>query len=288
MAEDAISLLRKELCDLARRAAEEDIPLIIGGGMGLALRNQMLRDSQATTLRSFHPIRPTTDLDVFLTTEAITDSSKTVMFRRIIDDLGYLPVEGALYYQFVKPLPPGLPLKEVKLDLLAPLTDSDHVKVGRRRIRPRGSKGLHAHVTREAMTIEEALTAVSLNCDGAEVDVFVPHPFSYVILKLFAFRDRRNDPDKLRGAYHAFDIYNSIAMMTAEEFEQGISLRDRFVEHQELLEAQRIGAEFFGSPTDLGILRIREHLRRVGIPEDNVDLDGFAGDLGDLLAYKGV
>lgn len=138
MAENALSVLRRELCLVAHRASKEDIPLIIGGGVGLALRNEIVRSSQAATVRSFHPVRPTTDLDVFLTTKVITDSSKTELFREIIDDLGYRPVESASYYQFVKRMHPGSPLRDVKLDLLAALPDAENIRVGERRIRPRG------------------------------------------------------------------------------------------------------------------------------------------------------
>jgi hypothetical protein len=113
--------------------------------------------------------------------------------------------------------------------------------------------------------------------------VSMPHPFSYIVLKLFAFRDRRNDPDKLYGSYHAFDIYNSLAMMNEEQFNEGRGLKERFAEHEHLKEAQSISKTFFGSSTDLGILRIREHMRQVGIPEDAVDLEGFLRDLHDLL-----
>jgi len=284
MAENAMSILRRELCLVAKEAAAANIPLIIGGGVGLALRDEMVRAEGAKTIRSFHSVRPTTDLDVFLTAEVISNPSKTEAFRKILDELGFKPVESALYYQFFKPMPSGSPLQEVKLDLLAPLpADNKNVSVGDRRIRPHGFKGLHAHVTREAMTVEEILTPISLRCNETDVTVFVPHPFSYIVLKLFAFRDRRDDPEKLYGSYHAFDIYNSLAMMTEEQFDQGVELRERFADHDQLREAQSITETLFKSPNDLGILRIREHLRQVGIREDAVDLQGFLRDLHDLL-----
>ena len=199
MAETALSVLLRELCLLAKATEPEDIPVIIGGGVGLLLRDQKIREEGAFTIRSYPPVRPTTDLDVFLATEMISDPQKTESFRNILDDLGFTPVESALYYQFFKPMPPGSPLSTVKLDLLAPLPNAKNVSVGDRRIRPHGFKRLHAHATPEAITVEEILTPVSLRCNESEATVYVPHPFSYIVLKLFAFRDRREDPATLYG-----------------------------------------------------------------------------------------
>lgn len=169
------------------------------------------------------------------------------------------------------------------MDLLAPLPEAGKVIADLRRIRPPGFRGLHAHVTPEALTVEEYLLPVSLKCDDAEVEVFVPHPFSYIVLKLFAFRDRRNDPEKQSGGYHSFDIYTALAMMTEEEFLQGRELRGRYAETAQMTEAQEIVEEFFSSETDQGMLRMREHLRQVGINEDAVSLGDFIRDLHDLF-----
>ena len=237
MAESAFAILVRELCTIAHAVREHDIPVIIGGGMGLLLKDQ----------------------------------------------IGFMPIEGARYYQFAKPLPEGSALPEIKLDLLAPLPEAGNIKFDERRIRPHGFKGLHALITPEAMTVEEYLTPVPLRCEDSEVEVFLPHPFSYIVLKLFAFRDRRNDPEKQFGRYHSFDIYTALAMMTEEEFQQGRELRGRYADTMQMREAHEIVEEFYSSQTAQGMLRMREHLRQVGISEEAVSLEDFIRDLHDLF-----
>jgi hypothetical protein len=284
MGSSTLTVLLAELCELAAECAVAEMPLIIGGGVGLLLRDQHLRDNGASTIRPYPSLRATTDLDIFLTAEVISDPSKTEILRSTLDRLGFHPVEGAEYYQFVKAMPAGSPLPVVKVDLLAPSLEAGNVSVDERRIRPHGYKGLHAHVTPEAITIQEYLTPVALRCRESAVAVFLPHPFSYVLLKLYAFRDRREDPAKDLGRYHAFDIYTSIAMMTEEHFLEAGILRKEFEAADPLLEAREIVGAFFDTPTALGALRIREHARQVGIRDEDVDLDGFLRDLRDLLA----
>jgi hypothetical protein len=284
MTEGAFDLLERELCVLARELSACGIPVIIGGGMGLLLRDKVVRKVAANTLRSYPALRATSDLDVFLNTETIVDSERTEVLRRTLDDLGYVPLDGAYYYQFVKPLPQGSALPEVKLDLLAAFPEKGEFKSDMRRIRPLGFKGLHAHIAPEAVTVEEYLLPVKLGHDGSEVEVLVPHPFSYIVLKLFAFRDRRDDPEKLYGRYHSFDIYTALAMMTEAEFEQGLELRGRYADTDQMREAGEIAREYFSSLTDLGMIRMREHLREVGTSEDEVRLEDFIRDLGDLFA----
>jgi len=60
----------------------------------------------------------------------------------------------------------------------------------------------------------------------------------------------------------------------------GLLLRDRWVRARG---SRTLRGTFFSTETGLGVLRIREHLRETGVPEDSVDLDGFLLDLRDLL-----
>lgn len=279
----ARELLVEELCRIARRLADDGISLIVAGGVGLLLRDRHIREMEATTLRAYPRLRATSDIDLFLSAEIISDSQKTQRIRRLLDEFGYKPVETAKYYQFQRPLDEGAVLQVLKIDLLAPAAEGNNVKINTRRIRPHRFNELHAHVTPEAVTVEEYLTPVSLHCEGGDGLVYLPHPFTYVVLKLFAFRDRFDDPDKEYGRYHAFDIYVALSMMTEVEYEQAGELAARFAGTPQLDEARSIVEEFFGDVGGMGIIRIREHVRAVSIPEDELDLPGLVTDLADLF-----
>ncbi|HYL99428.1 MAG TPA: hypothetical protein VEZ90_10775, partial [Blastocatellia bacterium] len=214
--------LREELNKLALALEPHDIELIVGGGFGLVLRTEEIRlNNRRTRFQNPPGVRSTSDIDLFLRAEIVTDNNKMRLIRSTFDDLGYMKVKGAEYYQFVLPIEyAGFP-RGIKVDLLAaPVSGprSAEVKQDVRRIRPRGSfNRLHAHVTPEAFTVEQNTLPVDIGDASKPVTVHIPHPFSYLLLKLFALRDRIDDTEK--GAYHAFDIYRTIAMMTSEEWD---------------------------------------------------------------------
>ena len=69
------------------------------------------------------------------------------------------------------------------------------------------------------------------------------------MMKLFAFRDRLDDPDKEFGRYHALDLYTILATTTEEEWEYALQLRDQ---HKNLV------SDYFSAPERLGMIRLRE------------------------------
>lgn len=109
--------------------------------------------------------------------------------------------------------------------------------------------------------------------------VLIPHPYSYLLLKLYAYRDRRGDPAKELGLYHAFDLYRIVAMMNEEEYAVAERLRDRFAGDEIVAEAKRIVGGFFADRDSPGALAILEHARIVGSTILDEDLDGFLEDL---------
>lgn len=283
--------LGEELRKLARALDPHGIKLIVGGGYGLLLGAEQIRLSGARTRFSETPsTRSTTDIDIFLTAEIITNAETTVLIRNALDALGYRPIEGAEYYQFLLPIEyAGLP-RGVKIDLLAaPVTGQKaaEVKQDERRIRPHGSKGLHAHTTPEALTVEDHAQPIDIG-GSAETPlvVYVPHPFSYLLMKLFALRDRLNDELKENGAYHSFDIYRTIAMMTSDEWEEAGAMSERYCASAPVVEAGILVSKLFANLEAPGMLRIRDHARRVGeqlLPENLRDL---IGDLRELLPAR--
>jgi hypothetical protein len=284
---EVIDVLREELARLAEALGTRGVPLIIGGGYGLLLRQEHVISSGVRTVRDVPEARATNDLDIFLSVEIISDSEKMSALRDVLREFGYASIPGAEHYQFQKQVSYRGTRRSIKVDLLAPPPRDSHllamVKVDDRRIRPRETKGIHAHSTPEAFTIAENMLDLELEGSPA-IRVFLPHPYSFLLLKLFAYRDRRDDPAKELGRYHAFDLYRIVAMMSEEEYAIAKSLRDRFTGDSIVLEAQRIVAELFPDPDSAGALAIQEHARIARSAISDEDLLGFLEDLGTFFA----
>jgi hypothetical protein len=151
-----------------------------------------------------------------------------------------------------------------------------------RRLRLKNVEGIHAHTMPEALTAEDHLLSVKVGDDDA-AEIFVPHPFSYLLMKLFALRDRLEDEAKDFGAYHAFDIYRVIAMMTETEWEQACTMRDKFAGESKIREAGQIIGELFSSAESTGVLRLRQHARVVNTIIRDENIPKLLGDLQELF-----
>lgn len=277
--------LLNQLRQFAEKLAEKNIRLIVGGGYGLLLKSNHIRRIGARTRLEQTPIaRSTGDIDVFLTTEVIIDNDKTTSIREVLDDLGYSPVPGAEYYQFFRELKVGSVSRNLKFDFLAaPVTGEDAklVRMDDRRIKPREAKGFHAHTTPEALTIGEHLIAIGIGDEARPIEIFVPHPFSYVLLKLFALRDQLDDDEKNFGRHHAFDIYSTWAMMTEDEFEQAEQLRATYTDLGVMPEAIGIAHTLFADEDAKGMIRLKEHARLENL--ELVETTEFRKDISSLF-----
>ena len=267
--------LLNQLRQFAEKLAERNIRFIIGGGYGLLLKaNHIQRLGVRTRLEQIPSARSTGDIDVFFTTEVITDKTNMDAIRQSLDELGYSPVPGAEFYQFFREVDiAGVP-RNLKFDFLAaPVLgeEAKKVKADVRRIRPRGTaeRPLHAHTTPEALTIEEHLISVNIGEADKPIEVFLPHPFSYTLLKLFALRDQIDNEAKEFGRHHAFDIYTTWAMMTEEEFVQAEDLRQRYADVGVMPEAIEIAQSLFADENAKGVIRLKEHaqIERVELVE---------------------
>lgn len=276
--------MREQLIKLAQRLKQEDIKLIIGGGYGLILKSEYIqRNDLPTRFADLPEIRSTNDIDIFLSTEIITDAVKSIRIRDALAELGFEPV--ANYFQFAV----SLGHLKVKIDLLAaPVSESQKnlVQIKKPRIRPKGATKIHGYLTEEAITLEENLVSIDLSEDASHIEVFLPHPFTYLILKLFALRDRLADEAKDFGAYHAFDIYRIIAMMTETEWDQAIAMRDKFADSNVLQTAEKIVAELFSSTEANGVLRIRQHAKASGVLIKDENIFSLMTDLNELFFSK--
>jgi hypothetical protein len=279
--------LLNQLRQFADKLVEKNISLVIGGGYGLLLKAKHIRSAGARTRLGQIPIaRSTGDIDVFLTTEVIVDKNKMAAIRQALDELGYSPVPGAEYYQFFREVViAGVP-RNLKFDFLAAPVANEQakkVKADIRRIRPRGptETPMHAHTTPEAMTIEEHLISVDIGEAGQPIEVFLPHPFTYTLLKLFALRDQIDNRVKQLGRHHAFDIYTIWAMMTEEEFGQAEDLRRQYADVGAMPEAIEIAQALFVDENAKGMVRLKEHARIESV--ELVEIGEFIKDIRTLF-----
>jgi hypothetical protein len=279
--------LLDQLRQFADTLAEKNISLIIGGGYGLLLKaNHLQRTGARTRLEQIPIARSTGDIDVFLTTEVIVDRNKMATIRQALDELGYAPVPGAEYYQFFREVVIAGVSRNLKFDFLAapvPSEEAKKVKADVRRIRPRGptETPMHAHTTPEALTIEEHLISVDIGEADQPIEVFLPHPFSYTLLKLFALRDQIENEAKKFGRHHASDIYATWAMMTEDEFAQAEDLRRDYADLGVMPEALEIAAELFADENAKGLIRLKEHARAERV--ELVELAEFIKDVRPLF-----
>jgi len=281
-----IDPLRVELKALAEDLRVHGIPLIVGGGYGLLLRTDLIRQSGSRMLIPDIPTaRSTEDLDIFLKAEVISDPTKTEPIREALDRRGYEPI--VKHFQFQREIDYMGRSRRVRVDFLAapvPEELEQKVRADRVRVRPRDSKGLRAHVTPEALTVEESLVPVDIGEGGESLIIYLPHPFSYLLLKLHALRDRVHDESTEYGRHHAFDLYTTLATMTEEEWVESMRIKERHKDSAHVLEAQRIANDLFADATALGVLRLREHVRSIGYDLDQEQLIYFVESLQELMA----
>ncbi len=196
----------------------------------------------------------------------------------------FAPVPGAEYYQFVRTTSVGGRNREVKVDLLAQIPEDPHsVSLDPRRIRPKGLRTIHAHTTPEAVTVGKELRTLPLSTEGWEAKVYLPHPFSILLLKLFALRDQHMDPAKGLGRHHALDLYQTLRMITEEEWDRSRSLFWEFRENPSIREAVGIRLTLLGAPSAIGTLRLLEAAREEGFALSDYPVGEFLEHLATLF-----
>jgi len=283
--------LQTALLDLLYEVQGTEIKFIIGGGYGLYLKGDHVRRMGVRTLLQEWPEpRSTNDLDLFLRPELLIDSGKLKPLADAINRLGYRVVQGAEKYQFVKSGPEGIEAGSIKIDILTGPQSAfkgTKVKADARRARPKPSIGIHAHPVDEAITLENGILLVLLegrrsSGDLYEAEVLLPHPYTFSMMKLFAFRDRLEDADKEFGRYHALDLYMIQATMTEEEWRGALEMSDQPGGEPVTREARQLVSEYFSARDRLGMIRLREspYYR----PE--LQLDEFMSALQELFPAR--
>lgn len=283
--------LTTSLLDFLYEIKDTTIQIIIGGGFGIYLKSEYIRKTDVQTLLTQWPEpRSTNDLDVFLRPEFLIESEKLRPLTEAIEKLGYKVIKGAEKYQFAKPGPDDNVKAGIKIDILTGPQNcfhNTHVRADERRARPKPSIGLHAHPVDEAITLEKNILQVTVDgklSSGSpwKSDIFLPHPYTSLMMKLFAFRDRANDERKEFGRYHALDLYSILALTTEQEWKQALLLRDQFASEQNVIEAEGIVNQYFSMQTQLGIIRLKEN----PYYRTEFQLDEFMSALKELYELK--
>ncbi len=254
--------------------------------IGLYLKQLYLKQNpQIRTLFPPHALpsaRTTEDIDLVLRAEVVTDSKSMKAIRAALDTLGFTVVATAKYTQFVRDMQPG----QVKIDLLAgPLGEfANRVPKDARRVKPRPAVGLHARQLEEALAVEREtlripISGVLSSGETYRSHVLIPQTFTYLLMKLCAFRDRMDDDDTGLGQHHALDVYRLVGLLTREEDAAVRKLSAELSSHPVVLDARAIAQAHFIATDGVGRLRIMEH----PLHSPSLDLERLAAELSGLL-----
>lgn len=260
---NTFDLLTRELLQLKARLP--DTPFLIGGGMGLYLRSVYHESDRSPRYPRPAPTRSTQDIDVILSAEVITDANQMDQIRDALDDLGYEATTQ--YFQFARTINDSD--HEVEVDLLSAPPRPEHeekVKQSGIRVRPTASEGIHGRVADEARSIDRNPIAIDLSTSAKEFDisadnptVFIPSSFNYLILKLHAFSDRKDDKESDYGRHHAMDIFTTVTGMSETDWDAAEQHFDAECEEPYLQKAIDIQQRHFSDESKLGVIRIQEN-----------------------------
>ncbi len=270
--------LAPHLLDLLDALETQDVVLTLIGGFGLILRQEHLKEiGQQTLLERIPVARATEDFDVLLHLELFADYEKLYALRNALDVLGYTVVPDRENFQFRKSLDDG---HTVKIDLLSQDPQNDpRFKVKGKRVglkapakQPKGSPPvklpkIHGYLTPEAIAVIDnplQLAIEGKNSNGKFVQggVCIPHPYVYLILKLFAFRDWETQKEGERqlpySRKHARDVYTIVASLTANKYDAMPEFTQQHGKHAMAVEASSIVQTLFSDSNAIGVLRVQE------------------------------
>ena len=130
-----------------------------------------------------------------------------------------------------------------------------------------------------------SLPLTGRHSDGSqgELVVYVPNPFTYLLMKLHAFRDRKEDADKHLGSHHAVDIYRIVSMLTRDDYDLVKRLSGKYANSEPVVSAVAIVGDFFSDPDSTGLLRLRQYANEASLQLDSVRVEEFVAVLGELF-----
>lgn len=257
--------LLSTLRELGSEFHKAGLPLILGGGFSLYLRSGFLKKNRSPRYPHLQNQRPTKDIDIFLTSDIIINPVKAENIKTILNRQGF--TVKTEYFQFIKSTSIDGISKEIIVDLLSqPVSSEDLEKVVIKppRIKPKGVEKFHAFFHPEAEIINFNLRSVSeYVSDETRADftnIFLPSSMSFIVLKLFAFRDRIQDEKKDFGRHHAYDIFASILDMDEDDWKSAARQLQKQNDFKIIKEAKLLVGEYFSEQEQSGIIRIRENV----------------------------
>jgi len=239
------------LAELAESFNRIGLKPVICGGLGLYLCFHRVQ-GQAREM-----IRATNDVDLMLTESQVFEQAQCRAIAEIITgELRYVVREGREHLHFMKD-------DDKYLDILAPPIKG--FKRDNIRIKLVSSK-LHGRVTKEACFIEEDLRTVSLDELLLEsgtrygLEIQVPSPTNFLLLKLFAFNDRdegeRHNPERAQA--HASDVYRIMILVSRDDYMEGQRFLLRHKDSEIIQAARSIVAGKFNAVEQAGWRRVLE------------------------------
>jgi hypothetical protein len=265
------AVLSQSLLELKRALDPSGVPIIIGGGMGLYLRETYLPEERSPRYQFRLPIRSTNDLDIFLTADMAVNAAGFGSIKAVLSDLKYTVSPKAEYFQFEKEVEVYGARRTVKIDLLAaPPREADEgkVKVKGIRVRPKGVRKIHAFLTEEARgidigRIELHPSKFDSSADAGESPLYIPSRFNYLILKTAAFFDRKDKGDEKSnyGRHHAYDVFATVTAMSEGDWDNAGKHYKAHKDLQYVQKAASIRREYFSAETDLGVIRLKENIK---------------------------
>jgi hypothetical protein len=277
-----ITPLAPHLLDLIE-ALQPEIQLTLVGGFGLILRQEYIQELNQPTLIERRPkARVTPDFDVLLPVEIYADSNTVKYLAQALESLQYVVLEKKEYFH--KETPDG---RQIKVDLLMrePTEHDTYAKVEGFRVKqkqtPKNNQEtgessektkIHGYRTREAFAIADSLIEIPIEGHNSSNQVVagtvcIPHSYTFLLLKLFAFRDwetkKEGDNQLPTARKHAQDLYLLVASLIANEDPILQNLSQKYREHPIAIEAAVIVQELFAASTSIGVTRVQEGWERL-------------------------
>ena len=107
--------------------------------------------------------------------------------------------------------------------------------------------------------------------------------FTFLLMKLHAFRDRIDGARRDLSAYHALDIYRIVAMLSRDEYDFVKRLAAKHKDTNAVRGAAAIvGSMFFGEASS-GVLRLKGESARAGLPASDIQSKELVSVLADLF-----
>jgi hypothetical protein len=281
--------LVKALIELSVELEKYEIPLIIGGGLSLYLRTVLFNKERSPRYPKRVAQRSTKDIDIFLSSDLIVDAEKIEILRDSLSRLDYKP--KTKYFQFSKEIEISDVKREIIIDILSsPPKDEDKLKTKIRlpRIKPVEVQEFHAYLVNEAKGINYGPIPINptsnFSKDLSITNLYIPSSYNFIILKLHAFQDRREDESVDLGRHHCYDVFATVTDMDKNDWEIAKSHYEDEKNSDYIISAKEITKEYFASPASLGIIRLKENQLYIKYQADfNLYIDDFISDLKSLF-----